>query len=210
MLPEAYDTVPDNPSGQVQRFCIGPRPRLAPHLPRGEGKALVFVTFGTEAHKLPFTESILRQVVEGAASMPIRLLVAAGGADTSRWGPLADNVRVEPWVDQDKAIAAAAAVVCHAGAGTVFSALRAGVPLVAIPLFADQPDNAKRVHDTRVGLSVVLGPDRFVTPVHIRESLDRVLHLADYRIAASQTARDIEGLPSVKEAVVLLEAAAGC
>jgi UDP:flavonoid glycosyltransferase YjiC (YdhE family) len=34
---------------------------------------------------------------------------------------------------------AAAAVVCHAGVGTVYGALSAGVPLVVAPLAADQP-----------------------------------------------------------------------
>lgn len=39
-----------------------------------------------------------------------------------------------------------AAVVHHAGAGTTAAGLRAGVPAVAVPMLADQPFWARRLH----------------------------------------------------------------
>jgi UDP:flavonoid glycosyltransferase YjiC (YdhE family) len=46
----------------------------------------------------------------------------------------------------------AAAIVTHAGHGTVIKALAAGVPVVAIPLGRDQLDNAARVAHHGAGL----------------------------------------------------------
>ncbi|MFI5891315.1 glycosyltransferase [Actinoplanes sp. NPDC051513] len=43
-----------------------------------------------------------------------------------------------------------AAVVHHAGAGTTAAGLRAGVPAVAVPVLADQPFWARRLHDLGV------------------------------------------------------------
>jgi UDP:flavonoid glycosyltransferase YjiC (YdhE family) len=40
-----------------------------------------------------------------------------------------------------------AAVVHHAGAGTTAAGLRAGVPAIPVPVLADQPFWARRLHD---------------------------------------------------------------
>jgi len=54
-------------------------------------------------------------------------------------------VHVEAWVPQADALAAATVVVCHGGSGTTFGTLAAGLPLVIVPMFADQPANARLV-----------------------------------------------------------------
>ncbi|MEU9848203.1 nucleotide disphospho-sugar-binding domain-containing protein [Streptomyces sp. NPDC047985] len=48
----------------------------------------------------------------------------------------------------------ASAVVCHGGSGTVHGARAAGVPQVCVPLFADQPYNARLVTEAGAGLAV--------------------------------------------------------
>jgi UDP:flavonoid glycosyltransferase YjiC (YdhE family) len=52
----------------------------------------------------------------------------------------------------------AAAMVGHGGFGTTVQALAAGIPVVVVPLFVDQPHNARRVHDAGVGLALEDGP----------------------------------------------------
>ena len=74
--------------------------------------------------------------------------------DASTLGPVPANVHVEPWVDQARVLEQAELVVCHGGSGTTLAALAAGVPLVMVPLFADQFENARRVAPTRAGLVV--------------------------------------------------------
>lgn len=73
----------------------------------------------------------------------------------------------------------AAAVVQHGGVGGCAEALRAGVPVLTIPVGFDQPDNAERLR--RMGVGAVL-PHTRVT----RETLERSLRavLADTAMAA--------------------------
>jgi UDP:flavonoid glycosyltransferase YjiC (YdhE family) len=52
----------------------------------------------------------------------------------------------------DALLARAAAIVTHAGHGTTLRALRAGVPIVALPMGRDQNDNAARIEYHGAGL----------------------------------------------------------
>jgi UDP:flavonoid glycosyltransferase YjiC (YdhE family) len=54
----------------------------------------------------------------------------------------ADNVHIESWIAQEDIFPIASMVICHGGSGTTFGALAAGVPLIFLPMFADQPTNA--------------------------------------------------------------------
>ena len=81
-----------------------------------------------------------------------RVLLTVGRRfDASTLGPVPANVHVEPWIDQARVLDHADLVVCHGGSGTTLAALAAGVPLVMVPLFADQFENARRVAATRAG-----------------------------------------------------------
>ena len=64
-----------------------------------------------------------------------------------------------------------AAVVHHGGAGTTAAGLRAGVPSIVIPFFADQPYWAQRVADLGVGPAPIprqkLTADRLAQAIQI-------------------------------------------
>ena len=79
------------------------------------------------------------------------LLTVGRRFDASTLGPVPANVHVEPWIDQARVLDHADLVVCHGGSGTTLAALAAGVPLVMVPLFADQFENARRIAQTRAG-----------------------------------------------------------
>ena len=86
-----------------------------------------------------------------------RVLLEAVGSSAREAGPLTtgpvmpreelgaipDNVRVERFAPQVEIMPLTSAVVCHGGSGTLLSTLAAGCPVVVIPLFADQPANAR-------------------------------------------------------------------
>ena len=65
-------------------------------------------------------------------------------------------MHVERFVPQADVFGHASLVVTHGGSGTTLGALAAGLPLVVVPLFADQPDNARRVE--AVGAGVIAEP----------------------------------------------------
>ena len=92
----------------------------------------------------------------------------------------------------------AAAMACHGGFGTVRAGLAAGVPLAVLPLFADQPDNARRVAE--LGAGVALGRRRPGSAPAVATLL------ADpaYRAGAAAVAADVRALPVVDAAVATL------
>ena len=59
--------------------------------------------------------------------------------------PIPENVHIEAWIDQADILDQVDLVVCHGGSGTVLGALAASVPLVIVPVFADQFANAQRI-----------------------------------------------------------------
>jgi UDP:flavonoid glycosyltransferase YjiC (YdhE family) len=106
-------------------------------------------------------------------------------------------------VPQGDVLAHADAVVCHGGSGSTLGALAAGVPIVAVPLFADQPLNARRIVATGAGISVA-PPDAAV----LRSAVVAVLDDSTHRGAAARLASEMHALPATDAAVEVLAAIA--
>ena len=99
------------------------------------------------------------------------------------------NVHAERWVPQAAVMPHAAAMACHGGFGTVRAGLAAGVPLAVLPLFADQPDNARRVAE--LGAGVALDDVAGLAP-----AVAALLADPAYRAGAAAVAADVRALPA--------------
>jgi UDP:flavonoid glycosyltransferase YjiC (YdhE family) len=93
----------------------------------------------------------------------------------------------------------AAAMVCHGGSGTVNVGLAAGVPMVVVPLFADQPHNGRRVAE--IGAVLVVDPERLV---RLPDAVRSLLADRSYSAAARRIARETKQLPTVDTASKIL------
>ena len=81
-------------------------------------------------------------------------------------------------------------------------ALNAGVPMVVIPIFADQPYNAACC--VALGVGRVIAPeDR--SPEAVREAVRMVLADAVYRASAERVRDEMAAMPGPERAVELLE-----
>ena len=113
---------------------------------------LIYITFGTVLGYMSIAADTYRMALNAVGGINARVLLTVGRRfDTSTLGPVPPNVHVEPWIDQAQVLTHADLVVCHGGSGTTLAALAAGVPLVMVPLFADQFENARRIAKTRAG-----------------------------------------------------------
>ena len=96
-------------------------------------------------------------------------------------------------------------VVCHGGSGTTFGALAAGVPIVMIPIWADQPANARAVAAAGAGLVVTPsagGIDKMhaLEPkdaTRIRAAINLVLADRSFRQAANRIAGEMRAYPTI-------------
>ncbi len=99
---------------------------------------------------------------------------------------------------QRDAVASATVVVCHGGSGTAFGALAAGVPLVLIPLFADQRPNAALL----AGTGAALVSDLDQGPGVLRASIEAALETPAYRHRAQQIRDEMQAAPGPLDALL--------
>ncbi len=173
----------------------------------GTGEPLLYVTFGSVAAGLGLFPDFYRGVIGALAGVGVRVLLTLGDAgDPAALEPLPPNVHVERWWPQDDVMPHASAMVGHGGVGTTLSGLRAGMPMVVVPLFADQPHNARRVEAIGAGIVLEGGPAGLRG---LGDAVRRLLADDSYRAGARRIADEIESLPPVSAAVPWLEEQAG-
>jgi UDP:flavonoid glycosyltransferase YjiC (YdhE family) len=159
----------------------------------------VYLTFGTGLGHMTYAADVYRTALRAVEGLDVRVLLTVGRKfDPADLGPVPPNVHVEPWIEQADVLGQADVVVCHGGSGTVFGALAAGVPLVVVPLFADQSENARRTTAAGAGRTVdadaaTIGPD---DAPRIAEAIDTVLATPSYRARAKQIAADMAATPA--------------
>ena len=204
-----------SPYAATQRFrepTEPPRTTLPDHW-NGSDAPLVYVTFGSVAGGLANATAVYRTALDAVAGLRARVLLTVGNAvDVERLGPVPGNTHVEAWVPQADVLAEAALVIAHGGSGTTFGTLAAGVPLVLVPLFADQLVNAERV--AAAGAALVIEPDRGAArgmgtlgPQHrlpLRAAVDTILGDPSYARAARRIAGEMRALPAIEDLLAAL------
>lgn len=186
--------------GRVLRYSIPVPPRTE------RRERSVFVTMGTIFN----TESgdLLRTAALGAAACPTveRVIVATGDhVHRGALGRLPDKVVVEHFLQQDVVLRECDAVISHAGSGTVLGALKQALPMVSMPMGADQHLNAARLHD--LGLGVSLRADA-ADVGQVREALAEALASAPMRQRLKAVADEIAAAPGPAEAIRAVKALA--
>ncbi len=205
-FPESLD---EGAQPDTQRFrdpaWDQPAGELPDWWPGRESEPLVYVTFGSVAGSFPQALPVYDVAMRAVAELPVRVLLTVGRElDLDALPAAPDNVRVERWVPQQDVLGHAAAAVVHGGSGSTLGAIAAGVPLVVVPLFADQPQNARRVAEVGAGLAVE--PDREdvgATAGPLRDAIESVLSEPSYGERARALADELRAEPPVDEAVPL-------
>ena len=155
----------------------------------GSQQPLVYVSFGTVLGYMSMAADIYRMALQSLADLPVRALLTVGRKfDLDLLGTVPANVHVEAWVDQHDVFAHASAMLCHGGSGTVFGALAAGVPMVVVPLFADQFVNGALVSASGAGLTVEAEQDS-------RTDRRRVVDRSD-AVRLSAALKEVLGTPT--------------
>ena len=151
----------------------------------------VYMTLGTIMNQNP---EVFRAVLAGGSRLPVNLLVTTGPAlDPELLGPLPASVRMAPFLPQAALLPSCAAVISHAGAGTMLGALCHGLPQLCLPQGTDQPSNTAALLPT--GAALALQPDE-ATPDAVADALGRLLDDDTFRLAAEDVRREIEAMPS--------------
>jgi UDP:flavonoid glycosyltransferase YjiC (YdhE family) len=93
---------------------------------------------------------LMRHLIEVLACSPYRFVVSMGPQHSEL--ELAANMVGAEFLPQASLLPQVDAVVTHGGNNTTTEALWFGKPMLVLPIFWDQHDNAQRVHETGYGL----------------------------------------------------------
>jgi UDP:flavonoid glycosyltransferase YjiC (YdhE family) len=172
-----------------------------PWLAQLDDAPTVYFTLGTVFNME--SGDLFTRVLTGLRELPLNLVVTVGrDIDPHELGPQPANIHIERYVPQSLVLPHSSLVVSHGGSGSVIGALAHGLPMVLIPMGADQPYNAARCEALGVGrvLDAVHS-----TPETVREAAAAVLEDETYRRAAERIRTEIAALPGPEHAVTLLE-----
>jgi UDP:flavonoid glycosyltransferase YjiC (YdhE family) len=156
-----------------------------------------YMTFGTISARIKAAQSIYRIAIEAVENLPIRVLLTTGKefpADLPEALPA--NVIVKDWVAQSDVLSRADLLIFHGGSGSMQGALAAGVPMVVTPMFADQPENAQRIVEAGIGLSVST-----LDSSSLKSAIKQVLDDPKYRSNAQTLATELAAMPTAEDAV---------
>jgi MGT family glycosyltransferase len=164
----------------------------------------VYVTLGTEVNKEPdLYPSVMQTIITGLRDLPIHLIVTLGrDKDPADFGPQPPNVHIERYIPQSLLLPHCDLMVMHGGSNSLLAALDIALPLVVVPLIADQFFNARIVERLRLG-QVVQREE--LTPARIGAAVAEVLADPVVRQTAGRLQAEMHALPGQPHAVALIE-----
>lgn len=160
---------------------------------------LVYATAGTVFNDVGF----LTRLIDAARGEAFNLFVTLGkNRSATEFPNLPANVRVAPFVNQDLILPKTSAIICNGGSGAVMGALVHGVPLVVLPMSADQPENAQRCAELGAGIALRRRP---LKAEAIRGAVRQLLAESKYRQRARALSSRFSALNGPANAAGLLE-----
>lgn len=156
---------------------------------RPAGSALVYLSLGSLGGA---DVDLMRRLIEVLGSTPHRYIVSMGPQAAEL--ELAGNMVGAEFLPQTRVIPQVDLVITHGGNNTTTESLHFGKPMIVLPLFWDQYDNAQRVDE--LGLGVRLSTYDF-TDDDMFAALDRLLadtRLHDRLAAMGESIRARNGL----------------
>jgi MGT family glycosyltransferase len=164
------------------------------------GAPTVYATLGTVFNLE--SGDLFERLLEGLGDLEANVIATVGRQiDPADLGEVPANVHIERYLPQARVLPYCDAVVSHGGSGSVLGALAHGLPMVLLPMGADQPLNAARCEELGIARAID-APE--ATAAAIGEATESVLTDPGYRLRATRFADELAALPGPEEAVALL------
>jgi MGT family glycosyltransferase len=165
-------------------------------VPAGDGP-VVYLSLGSLASG---DVELMRGLIESLADAPWRVIVSKGPqhADLT----LADNMVGEEFLPQTSILPQVDAVITHGGNNTVTECLYFGKPMVVLPVFWDQYDNAQRMAETGLGIRLdTYGHD----PAELPAAVERLLRDEALAARLATISQRLQAAPGTERAADRIE-----
>ncbi len=169
---------------------------LPEHVAAGDG-ALVYLSLGSLGSA---DVELMKRLVDVLSRSRHRVVVSKGPQHAEF--ELADNMWGEEFLPQPALLPLADAVITHAGNNTTTECFHFGKPMVTLPLFWDQYDNAQRVDETGYGIRL---PTYEFEDADLLGALDRLLTDEGLRGRMAAIAARVQASPGTVKAAGLIE-----
>jgi MGT family glycosyltransferase len=168
--------------------------------PGRAGGALVYVSLGSLGSA---DVALMEWLVDVLSRTPHRYVVSKGPqADAYE---LADNMVGAAFLPQASVLPHVDGVITHGGNNTTTECMWFGKPMLVLPVFWDQHDNAQRVHETGYGLRL---PTYAFDEDELRRGVQRLLTDEPLRARAAAAGERLRDHPGTVAAAELIESVA--
>jgi MGT family glycosyltransferase len=165
-----------------------------------DGDPLVYLSLGSLGSG---DVELMRSLIASLADAPYRVIVSMGPQHEEL--ELADNMVGAEFLPQTSILPQVDLVITHGGNNTVTESLHFGKPMVVLPLFWDQYDNAQRVHETGFGRRL----DTYAhEPAELCEAIDELLADEGLRRRLGEVSGRLQAADGKERAADLIAAAA--
>lgn len=164
---------------------------------RREGGSLVYFSLGSLGSS---DVELMQRVIDVLATTPHQYIVSKGPLHEEI--KLADNMWGAEFLPQTKIIPLCDLVITHGGNNTTTEALHFGKPMILLPLFWDQYDNAQRVDE--LGYGVRLSTYTF-TDDELKGAVERLLGDTELRARLAAAGEEIRRRDGLRKAADLIE-----
>ena len=159
--------------------------------------SLVYVSLGSlGSGDVP----LMKELVAALAETPQRYVVSKGPQHSEY--ELEDNMVGEEFLPQVSVLPQVDLVITHGGNNTTTESLHFGKPMILLPIFWDQHDNAQRMHETGFGIRL---PTYSFDRGGLWESIDRLLADSDLRDRLATVSERLQASPGNEFAAELIE-----
>jgi UDP:flavonoid glycosyltransferase YjiC (YdhE family) len=137
--------------------------------------------------------------------LDVAIAIAAGELVDEAPPHLPDNIFVEQYINADALLPYCDVLICHGGNGTIYQALRHGVPVISIPSHNEQDYNARRVQ--QLGMGKRLSHERVWGDFgHLVQALEDVVSQPRHKQAAQTFQSHLKQWQGPVQAADLIEA----
>jgi MGT family glycosyltransferase len=201
LYPEAVDYPRSRPLGETWHnlgTCVRDTDEdWTPPAELGDEGALVYVSLGSlGSGDVP----LMKRLVESLGATHHRYVVSKGPQHDEY--ELAPNMVGEEFLPQVSVLPQVDLVITHAGNNTTTECLHFGKPMIALPLFWDQHDNAQRIDETGFGRRL---PTYEFSDEQMSGAIDELLGDADLADRLARVSAAVQADPGTERAAGLIE-----
>lgn len=138
------------------------------------------------------------------AQQGIQIVVATGAAKLGGIS-MPEGVFLEQYVNTDALLPNCDVVCCHGGNGTLYQALRFGLPCVVVATHAEQHYGGKRIQELGLGFSLTLKQLRRAGIAALIRAVQQALSIPAYRNNALAFSKHLESGDSAMQAADAIE-----